>query len=143
MLNTLREALFRHGSVSKEAGLEAYCVAVAIREVNPPQDCLPVIIQHLPELARQSSEGRQHPVAIRGQAVTRLSQQVQGMLDLAHTMRYDLQQALSAVGRADAPLDDLTPADLWAVAGQFRDQQTRRDQQVILSFRQLEDIDPG
>lgn len=51
MIPLLKAALLRHGSASPAAALEAYSIAVAVREANPPLDVIPVIIQHLPELA--------------------------------------------------------------------------------------------
>ena len=60
------------------------------------------------------------------------------LLELAGTMNYDLQLALSAAGRAGAELGNLSPAELQAVAIHFSAEQARRDQAALTSFQQLE-----
>ncbi|WP_189090406.1 hypothetical protein [Deinococcus ruber] len=51
MIELFKQALVAHASSSAEAGFEAYTVAVAVRELNPPIDRLPIIVHHLAELA--------------------------------------------------------------------------------------------
>jgi hypothetical protein len=51
MSNPLKAALIEHASQSGEASFEAYTIAVAIREANPPVDAIPLIIRELPRLA--------------------------------------------------------------------------------------------
>ena len=51
MSKELKDALIEHASQSGEASFEAYSIAVAIREANPPVDAIPLIIRDLPRLA--------------------------------------------------------------------------------------------
>lgn len=47
----LRRALRRHAEAGEQQSLEAYTLAVALREVDPPLGALPRIIAELPRLA--------------------------------------------------------------------------------------------
>ena len=49
--NALKAALAEHAGQNETSSFEAYAIAVAIREANPPVDIFPAIIRELPRLA--------------------------------------------------------------------------------------------